>query len=443
MKVTFVVPAIGKKPGQRYIGTWKMEPLTIAALQALTPRDVETELFDDRIELIDHETPTDLVAIPVETYTAGRAYAIAARFRARGVPVVLGGYHATLAPDETAEHADAVVVGNAEGVWAAVLADAKAGRLKRRYDGGVCAAPPPPDKAIFAGKKYLPVGLVETGRGCQHVCEFCAITGFYSHRYHARPVADIAADLELSPHRYHFLVDDNLMADRDHLTRLADRIAPLGKKWAGQGTLAIARDPALLARLKRSGCELILIGFESLEDASLRQMRKPWNAVLGERTELVRRIHDAGIGIYATFVFGYDGDTPATFERTLEFAEEARFFTAAFNHLLPFPGTPLYDRLAAEGRLLHDKWWLAEGYSYGQVAFRPATMSAEELASRCRDARKRFSAPGNLARRGLASMRRSAPREWPLFWAMNTRLGEEVDEKMNVPLAAHLDEWPK
>nr|NLI49021.1 B12-binding domain-containing radical SAM protein [Propionibacterium sp.] len=443
MKVTFVVPAIGKKPGQRYIGTWKMEPLTVAALQALTPPDVETELFDDRLELIDYDTATDLVALPLETYTARRAYAIAARFRARGVRVVMGGYHATLAPDETAEHADAVVVGNAESVWATLLADAASGRLRRRYEGGVCAAPPPPDKRIFAGKRYLPVGLVETGRGCGHVCEFCAIAGFYRHRYHPRPVDDIAADLERSPHRYQFLVDDNLMADREHLTRLADRIAPLGKKWAGQGTLDLARDPALLARLKRSGCELILIGFESLEDASLRQMRKPWNAVLGERSALVRRIHDAGIGIYATFVFGYDGDTAATFERTLEFAEEARFFTAAFNHLLPFPGTPLYDRLAAEGRLLHDKWWLAEGYSYGQVAFRPATMSAEELASRCRDARKRFAAPRNLGRRGLASLRRSAPREWPLFWAMNTRLGEEVDEKMNVPLAANLDAWPK
>ncbi len=443
MKITFIVPAIGKKPGRRYIGTWKMEPLTIAALQALTPPDVETELFDDRLELVDTDTPTDLVAIPVETYTARRAYDLAARFRARGVRVAMGGYHATLAPDEVAEHADAVVVGNAEGVWSTLVADARAGRLRRRYAGEPCAAPPAPDKRIFAGKKYLPVGLVETGRGCRHVCEFCAIAGFYGHRYYPRPVADIAHDLASSPHRYHFLVDDNLMADREHLGALADRIAPLGVKWAGQGTLDLARDPALLARLKRSGCELILIGFESLEDASLRQMRKPWTAALGERTALVRRIHDAGIGIYATFVFGYDGDTPDTFERTLEFAEEARFFTAAFNHLLPFPGTPLYDRLAAEGRLLHDKWWLADGYSYGQVAFRPATMSADEVASRCRDARTRFSAPGNLTRRGLASMRRSNPREWPLFWAMNTRLGEEVDEKMNVPLAGHLDEWPK
>ena len=443
MKVTFVVPAIGKKPGQRYIGTWKMEPLTIAALQTLTPPSVATELFDDRIELVDYDTDTDLVALPVETYTARRAYDIAARFRARGVRVVMGGYHATLAPDEAAQHADAVVVGNAEHVWAGLLDDAAAGRLRPRYSGRPSAAPPAPDKSIFAGKRYLPVGLVETGRGCQHVCEFCAITGYYRHRYHARPVADVVADLEASPHRYHFLVDDNLMADRAHLAELAERITPLRTTWAGQGTLEIARHPDLLAKLKRSGCELILIGFVSVEPASLRQMRKPWNEALGERGELVRRIHDAGIGIYATFVFGYDADTSETFERTLEFAEESCFFTAAFNHLLPFPGTPLYDRLQRAGRLLHDRWWLAEDYHYGQLAFRPARMGADEVAVRCRDARKRFAAPHNLLRRGVASMRRSSPAMWPLFWAMNTRLGEEVDEKMNVPLAANLDEWPK
>lgn len=443
MKVTFIVPAIGKKPGQRYIGTWKMEPLTIAALQAVTPGDVHTELFDDRIELIDYDTPTDLVAIPVETYTARRAYDIAARFRARGVPVVLGGYHATLAPDEATGHADAIMVGNAEDAWPSIIDDARAGHLKPRYSGTVRADPPAPDKRIFAGKKYLPVGLVETGRGCQHVCEFCAISGFYHRRYHPRPVADIVADLAASPHRYHFLVDDNLMGDRVHLVELAEAITPLKVMWAGQGTLDIAKDPALLRTLKRSGCELILIGFESLEEASLKQMRKPWNAVVGERSELVKRIHDAGIGIYATFVFGYDGDTPDTFEKTLRFAEESRFFTAAFNHLLPFPGTPLYDRLKAEGRLIHDAWWLADGYSYGQVAFHPAQMTAAEVAQRCRDARKRFASPVNLLRRGAASMRRSSPVMWPLFWAMNTRLGEEVDEKMNVPLAAHLDELPK
>lgn len=443
MKVTFVVPAIGKKPGERYIGTWKMEPLTIGVLQALTPSDVETELFDDRIELIDYDTPTDLVALPVETYTALRAYRIADRFRARGVRVVLGGYHATLAPDEALAHADAVVVGNAEPVWATVIADARAGRLRPRYDGGLHNAYPDADRTIFAGKRYLPVGLVETGRGCRHVCEFCSIAGFYRHTYLPRPVDDIVADLERAPQRYFFLVDDNLMADRAHLGELCDRMAPLGVRWAGQGTLDVARDPVLLRKMRDAGCELILIGFESLEDESLRQMRKPWNAALGERLDLVRRIHDHGIGIYATFLFGYDGDTPDTFDRTLEFAEQARFFTVAFNHLLPFPGTPLYDRLRDTGRLRYDRWWLKEGYHYGELAFNPARMSAEDVSRLCRDARKRFASPAVLARRGLASMGRTSPAMWPLFWAMNTRLGEEVDEKMNVPLGANLDELPK
>ncbi len=207
----------------------------------------------------------------------------------------------------------------------------------------------------------------------------------------------------------------------------------------------IARHPDLLAKLKRSGCELILIGFESVEPASLRQMRKPLEcSALGERGDAgaphPRRRASASTPPSCSATTA----TPReTFERTLEFAEESRFFTAAFNHLLPFPGTPLYDRLQRAGRLLHDRWWLAEDYHYGQLAFRPARMGADEVAVRCRDARKRFAAPHNLLRRGVASMRRSSPAMWPLFWAMNTRLGEEVDEKMNVPLAANLDEWPK
>jgi len=318
VKVTFVLPAIGKKPGERYIGTWKMEPLTIAVLAALTPPDVETVLVDDRVELVDADAPTDLVAITVETYTARRAYELADRFRARGVPVVLGGYHVTLLPAEAAAHADAIVTGNAEAVWADVVADARARRLRPRYDGGVGFAAARPDRRLYAGKPYLPVGLVETGRGCGHACEFCAIAGYYGARYHPRPVDDIVADVEASGRRMFFLVDDNLVADRAHLLELCRRLKPLGVLWAAQGTITMANDPALLTALKDAGCELVLIGFESLEDESLRAMGKRWSSAAGDRAELVRRIHDAGIGIYATFVLGYDGDTRETFERTLD-----------------------------------------------------------------------------------------------------------------------------
>ena len=443
MKITFILPAIGKKQGKKYIGTWKMEPLTIAVLKALTPDNVETELFDDRIELIDYNTNTDLVCITVETYTAKRSYRIAARFRARGIPVVMGGYHATICPEETENYCDSVVVGNAEGVWLKMLADAREHRLQKRYLGGIGTYSVRPDKSIFKGKKYLPVSLVETGRGCNHSCEFCSISRFYDSRYHARSHELIESDIKASPYKYFFLVDDNLVANRKNALELFRRIEPLKIKWAGQGTLSMAKDPELLRAMKKSGCEIILIGFESLDNANLKQMNKSFNYALGERDELVKRVHDAGIGIYATFVFGYDNDDERTVEQALQFSKKHNFYTAAFNHLLPFPNTRLYDRLKEENRLIYDKWWLADGYNYGELSFVPKKISPESLSRACRDARKEFSSFGTVMSRGFASLGRTSPLLWGLFWGMNLRIGGEVDQKMNVPIGENLDELPK
>ena len=443
MKITFILPAIGKKPGQKYIGTWKMEPLTIAVLKALTPPGIETELFDDRLELIDYDTKTDLVCISVETYTAKRSYRIAARFRERGIPVVMGGYHATICPEETEQYCDSVIAGNAESVWLQMLSDAGNRALKKRYTGGIGSYSVRPDKSIFTGKKYLPVSLVETGRGCCHSCEFCSISRFYDSHYHARSHDLIEADIKASPYKYFFLVDDNLVANRKNAFELFRRIEPLKIKWAGQGTLSMAKDPELLRAMKRSGCEIILIGFESLDKANLRQMNKSFNYALGERDELVKRVHDAGIGIYATFVFGYDNDDENTVEQALEFSKKHNFYTAAFNHLLPFPNTRLYDRLKSENRLIYDKWWLADGYNYGELSFVPKKISPEGLSRACRDARKEFSSFGTVMSRGFASLGRTSPLLWGLFWGMNLRIGGEVDQKMNVPIGENLDELPK
>ncbi len=443
MKITFILPAIGKKPGQKYIGTWKMEPLTIAVLKSLTPGDIETEFFDDRIEIIDYETKTDLIVIPVETYTAKRSYQIADSFRQRGVSVLLGGYHVTLLPEEAKKYADSLIIGNAENVWIEMLEDARKRKLKSKYIGGTAYSDTLPDKSLFKDKKYLPISLVETGRGCCNFCEFCSIAGYYESCYHPRSHQDIIKDIKSSKHNYHFLVDDNLVADCQNVKELLRAITPLKIKWAGQGTLSMARDLELLKIMKDSGCELILIGFESLEEESLKQMNKSWTRSLEETEKLVNRIHEAGIGIYATFVFGYDGDTKETFKKTLDFAKKHRFYTAAFNHLLPFPGTDLYQRLKEEGRLCYDKWWLEEDYNYGEVSFIPKHMSPEELSQLCRQGRKEFSRLSTVFNRGLSSMKRSSPLTWSLFWLMNLRLGEEIDEKMNVPIGRNLDEYPK
>ena len=403
MKVTFILPCVGRRPGQSYVRSWLMEPLAIGVLSALTPDRHARVFYDDRLEDIPYDEPTDLAAINVETYTARRAYQIAAGYRRRGVPVVMGGFHATLLPDEVSDHADAVVVGEAEELWPEVLEDLESGRLQRVYraEGRPSLAGVMPDRSIYAGKPYVDLALVETGRGCGFACEFCSISSFYRRSYSARPVPDVVADIRSLNRRNVFFVDDNICVDRDRTKELLNALVPLRIRWIGQVSLDVSRDEELLALMQRSGCVGVLIGFESLDAESLARMGKKVNRDPADYDRSLAALRNHGLAVYATFVFGYDGDTGASFERTLAFALQHRFFFMAFNHLVPFPGTPLYERLSSESRLRYDSWWLSSECPFGDVAFRPNHFSPGELSDTCYAFRRRFYSISSVFRRGL------------------------------------------
>lgn len=400
MKIALVRPNMGD-----YRAGDAMPPLAMAILAARAGgRPVS--LFDDKVEVIPECPDADLVALSVETFTARRAYELADRFRRQGKTVVMGGYHPTFLPDEALGHADAVVIGDAEGAWERLLADAEAGCLQSRYQGNN-AAPlvgHVMDRRIFAGKAYAPIELAQYGRGCRFVCDFCSIHSFYGPKVRVRPTEELVAELAgINRRRLLFFVDDNLFSTPAQLQALLQAIKPLNLRWSCQISIDVARDPALLDQLAQAGCRFVLIGFESLERENLIQMKKNWNQVAGDYLTVARALHQRGIGIYGTFVFGYDHDTPDTIRRSLDFALEARLEIANFNPLTPTPGSGLYQRLQAEGRLLSPRWWLDPDYRYGDPIFRPGAMSPEALAAGCFEAKRRFYAWSSIALRLLDS----------------------------------------
>jgi radical SAM superfamily enzyme YgiQ (UPF0313 family) len=413
-----------------------MEPLAIAALSALTPPSVARVFHDDRLEPIPYDDPTDMAAITVETYTASRAYQIAAEYRRRGVPVVMGGFHATLAPDDVARHADAIVLGEAEPVWARVLEDLARGALAKRYvadkPAGIVARP---DRTLFAGRKYLDIALVETGRGCHFACDFCSIASFFKSSYRARPIEEIVGDIVGVRSKNIFFVDDNIAVDRGRTLALLKALIPLKIRWVGQASLNVAADDEMLRLMQKSGCWGLLVGFESLNPAVLAAMGKQVNRNAPDYATAIARLRRHGISVYGTFVFGYDMDTPAAFQPVLDLVLRERLFFAAFNHLIPFPGTPLYDRLQAENRLLHEAWWLAPDFQFGDVPFSPIHFRPEELAARCLAFRKKFYEAGSILRRGLDLQAncRSMAKAFT-YLALNLASRRDVDARQGMPL---------
>jgi len=303
------------------------------AVAALTPPEVDVSITDENVTVIDFHKETDLVGITVITATAKRAYEIADTFRVRGVKVILGGIHPRFLPAEAGQHADAVVIGEAEGTWPTVIEDFQANRLQKVYhqhERPSLVGLSIPRRDLFIKGAYFIPNTISTTRGCPYACSFCSVTSFFGHTYRCRPVEEILKEIEtLNQRKRIIFVDDNIVGKLKFARELFSAITPYKLKWLGQASVTIARDDQLLKLAAASGCVGLLIGFESIYPTNLTVVGKNIN-VVDDYEDIIRKIHSYGIAIHGCFIFGLDQDDEHVFQRTIHFARVMRLETAQF-----------------------------------------------------------------------------------------------------------------
>jgi radical SAM superfamily enzyme YgiQ (UPF0313 family) len=402
-------------------GIWRKslryQPLTLTTLASLIPADLPhtVQCIDEGIADVPLDLDVDLVGITVITGTAVRAYELADHFRRRGITVVLGGPHVTLIPDDAQPHADAVVVGYAEDTWPQLLRDVRDGTLLPRYtmDPGLSLADRPfPRRDLLPSDRFLTNNVFEATRGCVHPCEFCVVPTAWGRTPFQKPIPDILADIRQHGARKLIFIDLNIIADRAHARALFTALIPLNLQWYGLATVLLADDAELLALCAESGCRGLLMGLESLSTTNLKGSRKGFNTP-DHYARVVERLHAHGIALQGCFVFGLDDDHPDVFLKTAEFAIQAKIDLPRFAVVTPFPNTPLFRRLDAEGRILTRNWEL---YDAQHVVFQPKHMSVQELQDGIESAWKHAYSVSGIVRRLWHS-----PAPWPV--RIGTNLG--------------------
>ncbi len=379
--ILFILPALQevRSAAFRQIKYSLFPPLSLLTLAALTPRHKYRIIVrDEHVENPIVSDPVDLVAMTVYISSANRAYQLSDYYRRRGAKVILGGTHPTTLPAEAVLHADSVCIGAAETAWPSILKDFENGSLKPRYVGAPPLVPsvPPVDRTLFNRSRYLIPNTMVLSRGCPGSCDFCYKDSFWGPGYHRyRPTDEILKELRSLRGRFVFFLDDNLFGCRSWIADFLPRLRDHRFLWQAAASLPIARDESLLRAAYQAGCRSLFIGFETLDTANLRAARKSANSP-HHYAEQIARIHDAGIMINGSFVFGLDSDGPDVFKRTVDFAISNRIETATFHILTPYPGTRLFARIQRDGRLLHRDWDL---YDTRHAVYRPAHLSPQNL----------------------------------------------------------------
>ena len=381
MKVKMILPALteAKSPFWRPIKYSLFPPLGLATLAGYLDADDEVTLQDEHVEALDLDDEPDLVVIQVYITSAYRAYALADHYRQRGAFVALGGLHVTSLPDEASQHADAIFLGPGEDIWPQFLKDFRQGQARAVYRSQTrtLVGLPPIRRDLIKRRLYLVPNSIVVSRGCPHRCDFCYKEAFFAggKSFYTQTVDAALAEIERLPGRHLYFLDDHLFGNERFAAALFDGMKGMGRLWQAAGTVKSVLAPNLLEKAVESGLRSLFVGFETLNSTNLREHDKRQN-LDRDYSAAIRRLHDAGVMVNGSFVFGMDEDDETVFASTVEWAVKQGIETATFHILTPYPDTALHSRMQAQGRLTSSNWDL---FDTRHVVYRPARMSAETL----------------------------------------------------------------
>lgn len=406
MKILLVFPAIehgmttvkDKHSWRRIIAGYPI--ITLPHVAAITPKEHEVKIVNENYEDINFDEDVDVVGITCYTMTAPRVYQIADEFRKRGKTVILGGYHPTAMPEEAKQHADSVIKGMAEKTWPRALKDLEKGKLQPIYERDHdfdASKVPPLRRDLIKQNPFL--GAIQTTRGCTNKCEFCAITSFCGNVIKQRPVKDVVEEIRNMPNKMFIFHDPHLTLHRKYATELFKEMIrqKINKTWVANGTSNILAkvDEKWLDLAYKAGCVEWFVGFESVSQEALNNIKKTHNRV-EDFKKMIKRVHKHGMTIQGGIIFGFDEDTPDIFETTIETINDWDLDVLEVNILTPYPGTPLFERLDKAGRILTKDW---SRYNQVDVVFQPKNMTPEELLDGARMVAKEFYSPNNIIKK--------------------------------------------